>query len=99
MNFFLKWILLPGAVGLCINIINRIAFEDASQSPLNALFSIGMSIWAALFSVNWNRSERSLRILWDNIYHTDRGIEMIREDFIGEPKVDPITEKIEPHYP
>lgn len=24
---------------------------------------------------------------------------MIREDFVGEPKVDPITERVEPSYP
>ena len=99
MNFFLKWIFIPGCCGVFINIINKLAFENPGHSPLNAVFSIGMSIWAALFSVNWNRTERSLRVLWDNLYQSDRGIEMIREDFIGEPKVDPITERVEPSYP
>lgn len=55
MNFFLRWISIPALVGLLIKITNYFVFEDVSKSPLNALFSILMAVWAALFSVNWLR--------------------------------------------
>jgi anoctamin-10 len=74
MNFFLRWISVPGLMGLVIKILNYMLYEDVSKSPLNAFFSIVMAIWAALFSVNWLRHQRSLRILWDNLYNSEHHI-------------------------
>jgi hypothetical protein len=89
---------VPGICGLLINIFNHFFFEDTSKSPLNAAFSIGMSFWAIMFSVNWNRAQRCLKVMWDNMYFTETDIEMIRSDFVGEPSINPITEKVEPHF-
>lgn len=58
-----------------------------------------MSIWAALFAINWRKHERSLNVTWDNLWKNEHQLEAIREEFVGEPKVNPITLKIEPHYP
>ena len=98
MNFFLRWISVPAASAVLIRILNSLFFEQ-SQSPLNALFAIGMSYWAALFSINWNKHERGLRIQWNNLYHTEMNVEQIREEFVGEPTINPITEVMEPDYP
>ena len=50
---------------------------------MSALFSIGMSIWAALFMINWLRHQMSLKCLWDNLFHTERNLEPIRTEFVG----------------
>jgi len=55
MNFFLRWIAVPGAVAVLIRVLNTFFFEDVSKSPLNAVFSIGMGFWATLFIINWRR--------------------------------------------
>lgn len=98
MNFFLKWIAVPGAFGLIFRVLNTMMYEDVSKSPLNALFSIGMSFWATLFITNWKRHQRGLKILWDNLYQSERHIEQTRPEFVGTPAVNPISEKMEPHY-
>lgn len=98
MNFFLKWILPPGIAGLVFWILNCFFF-DPESSPLNAIFAIVMSIWAALFAINWRKHERSLCISWDNMYQNEHQIQQIREDFVGTPKFNPVTELIEPDYP
>jgi hypothetical protein len=51
MNYFLKWMFVPGIAGLVIWILNQFFSEDSAKSPLNALFSIGMAFWGALFSI------------------------------------------------
>ena len=54
MNFFLRWMAIPGFFGSLVSILNKIFYnEDRTNSPLSALFSIGMSIWAAAFSIHW----------------------------------------------
>ena len=68
MNHFLKWIAVPAAFGVIIKTLNYLLYTDNSKSPLSAAFSIGMAIWASLFAINWKRHQRSLRILWDNLY-------------------------------
>jgi len=55
-----------------------------------------MGIWATLFSASWKREERGLRILWDNLFHSERQIEFARAEFEGTLRADPITERIEP---
>jgi len=50
MNFFLKWMSAPAIIGLIIIAFNLVWFEPET-SPLNALFSIFMSIWAFLFAI------------------------------------------------
>lgn len=70
MNFFLKWVFPPAVLGFVSWILNNL-FYDPESSPLNAFFSIVMSIWAALFAINWKKHERSLNITWDNLYKSD----------------------------
>jgi hypothetical protein len=55
-----------------------------------------MSIWAPLFSMNWKRNQRSLKILWSNSSNQEGHNEEIREQFRGTPKVNPVTEIVEP---
>mmetsp|Transcript_35646 Transcript_35646/g.54531 ORF Transcript_35646/g.54531 Transcript_35646/m.54531 type:complete len:126 (+) Transcript_35646:683-1060(+) len=55
MNFFIMWIFIPGCLGLAIRIINMLFFTDSSTSPFNAVFSIMMAYWGALFSIFWKR--------------------------------------------
>ena len=75
MNSFLVSIRTPALLGLSCRILNSVFYEDVSESPLNALFSIFMAFWGALFSINWKRKQRSLRILWDNLYYSERQFE------------------------
>lgn len=70
LNFFLRWMIVPAAGGLIIRLGNTFLFEPET-SPLSALFAICMSIWAALFTINWKKHERSLRIMWDNLAITE----------------------------
>jgi hypothetical protein len=55
MNFFLRWMMIPALLGLVVRVFNTFFFEDTGHSPLNALFSIIISIWAALFAINWKK--------------------------------------------
>lgn len=67
MNFFLRWMLFPAIFGILIWSLNQFLFDPAT-SPLNALFSIYMAFWGALFSINWTKHQKGLRILWDNLF-------------------------------
>lgn len=98
MNYFLSSMFIPGVLGLLVWILNQSFFENPAKSPLNALFSIFMAFWGALFSIYWSVHQRSLKILWDNLLEAERGLEETREEFKGEPKMNPVTEKVEPHY-
>jgi hypothetical protein len=103
MNFFLRWISIPGACGLVIFALNQTVF-DPSTSPLSGLFSIMMAFWGALFSLNWRKHEAGLRIQWDNLFQSERHLEQIREDFVhqcaleGTTKLNPVTEVNEPYF-
>lgn len=103
MNFFLRWISIPGACGLAIFILNQLVF-DPSTSPLSGLFAIMMAFWGALFSLNWQKHQAGLRIQWDNLFQSERHLEQIREDFVGTTnklttlKLNPVTETNEPYY-
>ena len=99
MNFFQRWIVIPAVFGFFIFSYNQIFLKTVEKSPLNALFSFGMSIWAPLFSMNWKRNQRSLKILWNNSSNQEGHNEEIREQFRGTPKVNPVTEIVEPFYP
>jgi hypothetical protein len=70
MNFFLRWMTIPALGGIFIRLSNTFIFEP-ERSPMSALFAILMSIWAALFAINWKKHERSLKILWDNLVLTE----------------------------
>ena len=98
MNFFLIWIGLPAAVAVVIKCCNLMFFEDVSKSPLNAAFSLVMALWASLFVVCWKRHQKSLKILWDNLYQSEHKVQAIRKDFVGEPMVNPVTGEVEPEY-
>ena len=99
MNFFLKWIMLPAAMGGLTSLINNFVYtEGQDESPFSAIFSIGMAFWATLFAVNWKRHQRGLRVMWDNIYQSELHIREIRPEFRGEPAIDQITGLIEPQY-
>jgi hypothetical protein len=74
MNFFLQWIAVPAGLGVVIKVCNSIFYEDTSKSPLSAAFSIGMALWASMFAVYWKRHQKSLRILWDNLYSSEHKI-------------------------
>jgi len=99
MNFFLRWIAVPGGLAIIIRTCNTLFFEDVSKSPLNAVFSIGMGFWATLFIVNWRRHQRSLKVLWENVEDDAHELEEIRHQFKGEPRVNPINEQVEPYFP
>jgi len=99
MNFFLQWIAVPAGLAVIIKVLNSIFFEDVSKSPLSAAFSIGMALWASMFAVYWKRHQKSLRILWDNLYSSEHKIQAIRPDFVGEPRLNHVTGEIEPDYP
>lgn len=74
MNYFLKWMIYPGSLGLVLWGGNQLFF-DPETSPLNAVFAIFMSIWPALFSINWNKHERSLKVVWDNLFQSEHKIQ------------------------
>jgi hypothetical protein len=99
MNFFLRWMTIPAIFGFATWVCNWTIFEDPSKSPMSAVFSIGMSIWASLFMINWSKHQMSLACLWDNMFQNERNLEPIRTEFVGKPTHNPITEKIEPDYP
>ena len=99
MNFFLRWMMVPAVLGLTTRVFNTFYFGDTGHSPLNALFSIFISIWAALFAIKWKQHQRSLKILWDNLNRSERNFKQIREAFVGVPKINPVTEQVEPYYP
>lgn len=70
MNFFLRWMAFPAIFGFVAFLYSEF-FTLPEDSFLCALFAICMSIWAALFSINWKKHERSLSILWDNLYNSE----------------------------
>jgi hypothetical protein len=78
MKNFLQSIRLPAVLGLLTRLINMFFYQDTGNSPFSAIFSIFMAYWAAFFSVNWRREERSLKIKWDNLYYSERKFEQIR---------------------
>jgi len=98
MNFFLRWMVLPALCGVGIRALNSLLYEDVGKSPFNAAFSLGMAFWGTLFACNWKRTESSLSVNWNIMYHHEERLEDIRQEFDGTPRYNPITEVKEPHY-
>lgn len=81
MNFFLKWLLVPGILAIPIYILNCFVFE-VEKSPASAFFSLLMSFWGTLFTINWRRHQRGLDILWTD-YVSFKSKPTIRKEFEG----------------
>ena len=54
MNFFIKWLAVPGILSLILTIVNSYTWELA-HSPLNSIYSILIVFWSTLFVIFWKR--------------------------------------------
>lgn len=79
MNFFIKWLAVPGIVSLIFSIVNSYMW-DLEHSPLNSIYSILITFWSTLFVIFWKRRQRGLLIEWDNHTVTEQ-YDDLRSDF------------------
>lgn len=90
MNFFLKWLLVPGLLAIPVYIANSHLYT-VETSPVSAAFSILMMVWGTLFTINWRRHQRGLDILWGD-YVSFQPTPVQRKEFVGELGVNEITD-------
>jgi len=90
MNFYIKWLLLPGGVALAITVLNSMFYKSGSHSPLNGLYSIMMALWGTLFVIFWKRRQRELRVKWD-LHQSKKLDEDVRKEFRGTLRINPIS--------
>ena len=62
------------------------------------VFSIVMSLWGTVFLVSWRRHCRGLDILWDD-YVIQDDAEDLRKEFVGEPCINPATDRPDTYFP
>ncbi|KAI9332878.1 calcium-activated chloride channel-domain-containing protein [Zopfochytrium polystomum] len=103
LGFYTVWLLFPGLFGLAVFLYgvfgtssqtNETVFDNAA-TPWFALF---MSVWANVFLEFWKRYNSTLQAVWDvRLLHI---VEQRRPEWYGTVlRRDPITGKVEPHFP
>jgi len=94
LGFYTTWLALPGIFGLAIQIGHWALGTPDNQGivPL-ALF---MTVWLSLWLEYWKRHNATLNLAWGTAGCEE--VEMIRPDFKGESRVNPINDKPEPYF-
>jgi hypothetical protein len=96
MNFLQSWLLIPSAFAIFVWGSNQ--YIDIGENPFTGMFSIIMSLWGTVYLCSWRRHCKGLDILWDD-YIVENDAEDLRKEFVGEPCINPITDKPDTYQP
>lgn len=96
-NYMSKWLLIPGIIAVLLYIHEKWTGSSTDSAYLNSYFSFGISLWAPLLVIFWQRRCSEVDVEWDN-YNLRINPFSLREQFVGELRINPITDTEEYHY-
>merc|ERR1719326_2147861 len=96
MSFLIKWLVVPSALGATLTLLDLL-----DQTPDNMTvvpFCIFMGVWAAFLTHFWRRTEAKYAQKW-GVLNMAEELEPCRPEFFGEPRINPVTERVDLFYP
>mmetsp|Transcript_24367 Transcript_24367/g.17151 ORF Transcript_24367/g.17151 Transcript_24367/m.17151 type:complete len:108 (-) Transcript_24367:2164-2487(-) len=65
------WLLIPSVLGTILFIyqsftflVYGLSYKEAYETPLNAIYSIFIAVWATCFCESWKRKENAIANSW-----------------------------------
>ncbi|CAN0380365.1 unnamed protein product [Ascophyllum nodosum] len=98
MNFYLRWLVVPGVAGLLVHAHQVLVGLDTDNHRWVPLYALLVVVWAALFQIHWKRTSAA----WAWRFGTAlMGLEddAARPQFKGKERISPITGQKERYYP
>lgn len=96
-NFMAKWLLIPSIFAVALYIHEKIYGLTSDSATYNGYYSFAIAVWAPLLVIFWRRRCSELDVEWDN-YNLTVSKTNLRQQFVGEERTNPITDKQEYHY-
>jgi hypothetical protein len=91
MNHLQRCLIIPAIFGT-ISLACNSFFVDIEHSPMAAIFSLMMAFWGFTYVCLWRQHSNGLEYKWD-VYKIAKENAVIRKDFYGTKKYDPITDR------
>jgi len=95
-SFYWKWLILIGFVGFAKQINDLFFRTPDNWSALP--FCVLLAVWSTFLPHFWRRQEAKFAISWGRLNEIET-LEQCRPEHWGEPRINPVTARIEPHYP
>jgi len=95
MSYYWKWLVPVAAVGLLMQFFDLLATTPNNVSAIP--FCILMSVWATFLPYFWRRQEAKYAVGWGSLDLVEQ-LEKCRPEHHGDPRINPVTSQVEPHY-
>jgi len=96
MSHFVKWLVFPSMVGVCL--WSAGVFYGSPDNYTALILCGGISFWSIFFVHFWRRCACTHSIKWGTL-GMSRAMEPTRPGFRGTSRVNPITGRIDRYYP
>mmetsp|Transcript_38893 Transcript_38893/g.91588 ORF Transcript_38893/g.91588 Transcript_38893/m.91588 type:complete len:764 (-) Transcript_38893:166-2457(-) len=96
MSYYWKMLVLPGLVGILLQVVDLM--EATPDNSTTVPFCVLLSTWALFMPHFWRRQEAKYAIAWGNL-GLEPEFEPARPAYYGEPRINPVTAQVEPYYP
>lgn len=83
MNFYISWLMIPGALGIIITIYQ---FVMGLDTVYIGLYSIIVSLWVTIFSERWKRKCSEICYKWGALHESNIVERKLRPEFLGDEK-------------
>uniref|UniRef100_A0A6A7FSV7 Anoctamin n=2 Tax=Hirondellea gigas TaxID=1518452 RepID=A0A6A7FSV7_9CRUS len=93
LSFYTMLLLVPAILGLAQMMLN---IDSFSEYTFYAVFNL---IWVTVFLEVWKRHCCGLAYRWGTLERDTGAGEMVRRNHRGELRRNPVTNRLEPHYP
>ena len=94
--FYTRWLLVPALLGAVLWLRSWFV-DEASKGASYVLYALFIVLWAAAFIKAWQRYSHRLSMDWGTFNRTRA--EVVRQKFYGAPRISPVTNERELHYP
>ena len=94
--FYTQWLLLPALIGTIL-FLGSFVLDESQIQQLSPIFAVCMAVWASAFIKAWVRYANRLSLEWGVLNRQQA--EVVRRGYHGAPRISPITNEMELHYP
>jgi len=96
MSFYWQWLLVPGLIGVGLQVLD-VGFHTPDNFTA-VPFCIFLSLWTLFLPHFWRRQEAKYAIAWGTFDMVPE-LEPCRPEHTGEPRINPVTAQVENYYP
>lgn len=93
-----RWLLLPASVGLLVLLVDFLASSGSADNFLALPLCAGACAWSALLPHCWRRRAAVHALRWGTLGLAPSA-EPARPEYWGDSKLNPVTWRLERHYP